>query len=363
MTTSLNTEKTIIIVGANSVHTTRFIKGVLHFYTNVVFITNNTEGLALGSTVLVHKLKFKLTSLKTRYQIAKIIKQHTNPIIHIHQANSYAFHTLKAVQLAAVACTTILTTWGSDILVLPHKNIIYKRIVQFNLSNSNIITSDSLYMSSQIMRLAHKIKQLYTINFGIEKFPAASCDLGQKQDIILSNRLHKPLYNVDKIIRAFAKLRNNPKYDKYKLVIAAIGPETENLKHLANRLNLSDWVKFVGMVSYQQLQHLYQVSKIIISIPDSDATSMSLLESMAFGCYPILSNIPANLEWIIDGINGAICQNNTQLHYNIEQALMEISDMEKYEQINQLNYNIIKQKAVFRNNIKNFMKLYKSASL
>ena len=361
MTTNLNSEKTIIIVGANSVHTLRFIKGVLHFYTNVVFITNNSEGLTLGSNVLVCRLNFKLTSLKTRYQIARIIKQYNNPIIHIHQANSYAFHTLKGVQLAATKCTTILTTWGSDILVLPHKNIIYKRIVQFNLSNCDMVTSDSLYMSAQIMRLAHKVKQLHTINFGMEKFPASSCDLTQKQDIILSNRLHKPLYNIDKIIRAFAKLRSNPKYTQYKLVIAATGTETENLKHLVNRLKLNDWVEFVGMVSYQKLQHLYQIAKIIISIPDSDATSMSLLESMAFGCYPILSNIPANLEWIIDGINGTICQNTTQLHYNIEQALTEISNIEKHEQINQLNYNIIKQKAVFRNNIKQFINLYKSA--
>jgi glycosyltransferase involved in cell wall biosynthesis len=38
----------------------------------------------------------------------------------------------------------------------------------------------------------------------------------------------------------------------------------------------------------------------------SDTTSVSLLEAMACGLFPVVSDIPANREWIEDNKNGAL---------------------------------------------------------
>jgi len=46
-----------------------------------------------------------------------------------------------------------------------------------------------------------------------------------------------------------------------------------------------------------------------VSVPESDATSISLLEAMAFGCVPVVSDLPANREWIQNGVNGIIADN------------------------------------------------------
>jgi glycosyltransferase involved in cell wall biosynthesis len=51
---------------------------------------------------------------------------------------------------------------------------------------------------------------------------------------------------------------------------------------------------------------LYSKAKIWVSIPESDATSISLLEAMACGCIPIVSDLPANREWIKSGVNGIV---------------------------------------------------------
>ena len=43
-----------------------------------------------------------------------------------------------------------------------------------------------------------------------------------------------------------------------------------------------------------------------ISASLSDGTANSLLEAMAAGLFPIVSDIPANREWIADGENGML---------------------------------------------------------
>jgi glycosyltransferase involved in cell wall biosynthesis len=45
-------------------------------------------------------------------------------------------------------------------------------------------------------------------------------------------------------------------------------------------------------------------SDIYVSTSLSDGTSVSLLEAMAAGGFPVVTDIPANREWIKDGENG-----------------------------------------------------------
>lgn len=97
---------------------------------------------------------------------------------------------------------------------------------------------------------------------------------------------------------------------------------------------------------------------LFISIPTSDATSLSLLEAMSYGVYPIVSNLPANLEWIMDKINGTINQSAESLEADLMMAIN--LTQQKREDIAKINYSIIQQKAVFNNSIQNFLNLYTS---
>ncbi len=344
----------IILVGANSVHTLRYLVGISPFVNNIVFITNNTDGLELPSNIVAHVINFSLYNLRARSQIAKIISNYEGSIIHIHQANSYAYHTLKAIK--SKNFKTILTTWGSDVLLLPKQSYIFANMVKFNLANSDIVTSGSLYMSSKILELCPSVKQLHTINFGIQNIPANVADLSVKENIIFSNRLHKPLYNIDKIILAFDKLINQ--HPDYKLVIAGSGSETSILKKLAKNLDLHEnQIIFTGMLDHEELIKWYKKAKYFVSIPISDSTSMSLQEALAYGCYPIVSNLPANLECIINNINGIINQNPNNLCSDLVQAIN--LPIENLSYSSTFNYNLIRQKSVFKDNIQKFISLYK----
>lgn len=353
--------KNIAIVGSNSIHTIRYIKSIAPYFKQIIFITNSTPTESTEDTwplnIQIYTIDFRVKHFSSHKKIAYIFLKHDINLVHIHQANSYAYHTIKATKRNGIKVKIILTTWGSDILVLPKVNMLFKLLVKYNLAHSDIITSDSLYMSSEITRLVSSVKELHTINYGIQNLPAI-CNSAQKENIIFSNRLHKTLYNIDKIILGFNQfIKQNPN-SNYKLVIAADGIETNNLKQLVEKLEISNCVTFLGMIGYNELVTWYAKAKIFISIPNTDGTSMSLLEAMSYGCYPILSNIPANLEWVIDDLNGRICQNSTQLVNDIHQAIGFTSDPNKLDDIIKFNHDLIKQKGVFRNNLNKFIELY-----
>jgi glycosyltransferase involved in cell wall biosynthesis len=52
------------------------------------------------------------------------------------------------------------------------------------------------------------------------------------------------------------------------------------------------------------MPNLLSEADIYVSTSLYDGTSVSLLEAMGSGAFPIVTNIPANREWINDGENG-----------------------------------------------------------
>jgi glycosyltransferase involved in cell wall biosynthesis len=70
--------------------------------------------------------------------------------------------------------------------------------------------------------------------------------------------------------------------------------------------SLSQCVEFVGRLSANVQAHYYAQARWFISVPVSDAVSVSVLEAMAHGCLPILSDLPANHELVEDQINGRV---------------------------------------------------------
>lgn len=290
----------LLLVSSNTVHTYKYLQLVEDYFDEVLVITNQKSTEYNYPTV---ELSFNLT-LKNVFSTVKEIRKQIGlfqpTIIHVHQANSYAFYTLLACRKAIVP--TVLTAWGSDILLLPKSNFLLKKMVQFNLRNANFLTSDSTFMAAEMKKLATLKSAILIANFGIDVTPI-TCE---KENIIYSNRLHKKLYRVDKIIEAFARFKENKERKDWSLVVAATGTETENLKDKTNKLGLTDAVEFVGWIQKEDNERWYSKAKIWVSIPESDATSISLLEAMACGCIPVVSDLPANREWIQSGVNGIV---------------------------------------------------------
>ena len=338
--------KKLMIIGSNSIHVYNYINLVKDYFDEIILITNKKREETSVKTIELD-FHLKLSSrLKTVAKIKNLIQEYAPSIIHIHQVNSYAYYSLISARKSLVP--KILTAWGSDILLSPKNSFLLKKMVQFNLRHADFLTSDSEFMAEEIRSLLPRRKlDILIANFGIEIIEK---DL-LKENIIYSNRLHKKLYQIESVINAFKLFLENSIDKSWKLVIAATGEETNNLKSMVEHLNLKGNVEFVGWVDQEKNVEYYSKARLFVSIPESDATSISLLEAMAYGCIPVLSDLPANREWIDDGKNGIIVNSPSE---NIFERALKLNMSE----VASINKRIIIEKGTKVANKKKFIQLY-----
>jgi len=62
----------------------------------------------------------------------------------------------------------------------------------------------------------------------------------------------------------------------------------------------------VGRLDADAQARHYAQARWYLSLPRSDSVSVSVLEAMAHGCVPIVSDLPANRELLMDGVNGLV---------------------------------------------------------
>jgi len=288
----------VLIVGSDSIHVQGFLKNM--------HLENAEFSFLLETPVTWFNQKEKVISLRTKnpikllkayFSIKKYIKELNPDIIHCHQINRFAF---------VIACIAkkqnrklITTAWGSDVLLVPQKNWIFKKMVQFVLKTSTIVTADATSLIQAMEKLVPSKNKYISWQYGIN-----TIEPKLKEKIIYSNRLHKSLYRIDQIILYFVDfVKINP---NWTLVVGATGSETENLKQLVKSNDIEEKVKFVGWLNEKENAEWYSKSSIYISIPESDGTSVSLMEALSANCIPVVSDLAVNHEWIVDKVNGII---------------------------------------------------------
>ena len=89
-----------------------------------------------------------------------------------------------------------------------------------------------------------------------------------------------------------------------QLLVAGSGRSQPALQKLAQDLGLAENVRFLGFLDQEALRSALASAHVYVSVPRSDATSVATLCAMAVGCFPIVSDLPTQEEWIEDGVNG-----------------------------------------------------------
>lgn len=76
----------------------------------------------------------------------------------------------------------------------------------------------------------------------------------------------------------------------------------EEVKHSIEKSNvLKEKVRLIGYVEYSEMETWYNAADYIISASHHEGGSYVLMEAMACGCVPVVSNIPASLKAIDHG--------------------------------------------------------------
>ncbi len=238
--------------------------------------------------------------------------------IHAHYLTSHGTLAWLARRVFGLRARIVGSAWGSDVLLTPERSAVQRWLLRRVLRACTLATSDSQVMAER-MRL-HGAGELMVFPFGLEALPPLP---GPKDDaLFFSNRALEPLYAPERVLQQFAQAGG----ERGRLVVANDGSQLSALQQQAQALGLAGRVSFVGRLDAAAQAGWYARARWYLSLPQSDSVAVSVLEAMAHGCVPILSDLPANRELVRDGVNGLLVPPGGLLPAQRLQALLPGAD-------------------------------------
>lgn len=289
----------LFFADASSVHTRRWVAAAVERGAEAIVITRQPAEVPGAREVIAiapgsDKLTWFKALLKVR-QVSREVGWRFKPtLVHGHYVTSYGLWAA----MSGLNVPTVLTAWGSDILVTPRQSRLMRAVVGWSLRHADLITADSMDMLDEIARY-HPSAPCHQILWGADTDKFVPGDPGEDFDVI-SLRTWEANYNIDLILEAFSRFLMLRPQSHARLHLLGGGPMQATLEARVQELRLLQQVRFHGRVGDVEMVNAIQRSKVSVSVPTSDATSVSVLESMACGLPIIASDLPANRQWIDD---------------------------------------------------------------
>jgi glycosyltransferase involved in cell wall biosynthesis len=246
----------------------------------------------------------------------------------------------------------VVTTLGSDLLVDYPSSIIHRLQIDFAVRKARLVTTDADALTDILVRAGTPPVKILKVYFGIDEDvfhpPAESPGAAPRVGIrIISTRNLYQIYGVEQLIDAFTSLRE---YAVATLVICGDGPERERLERKTEQLGLGGRVEFRGRLGSGALAGELRAADVYVSTSRSDSTSVSLLEAMACGVPPVVTDIPANREWIREGENGILVPPGDPVSLAAAIHRM-IDDRALASAARELNLRLVREKGLWKDNM------------
>lgn len=133
-------------------------------------------------------------------------------------------------------------------------------------------------------------------------------------DIVSISRLDKNK-NVELLLKAVARLKERV---NLKAIIAGDGPDLLNLKKTASELGIEKNILFPGWINETEKNNIYNSASIFVLCSRGEGFPLALLEAMACGCVPVVTDVGDISDVVNDNYNGLIVSN-----YNEAEELAE----------------------------------------
>ncbi len=302
--------KILLLSDGKSIHTKRWIDSLLqHNYNVYLFSLNevlniNNKNLSVYEGITNFG---KLDYILSIPMLNKIAKEIEPDIIHAHYLTGYGIMAGRI----KINRPLILSPWGSDVFVTLRGNSLYSKLLRYlvrpALEKAIFITTETKTMAD-ILRDEFDVKEdkLRVIPWGIdlnifkiyskEEVNLLKKRLGFSEEsfIITSVRNIKEFYRVHEIVKAIPQvIRLYKDLDIGFVFLSGYFDFSylESIKKMLKNLGINQKVIIVEkFLTPQETADFLNISNIIISIPISDSLPISVIEGIACGCIPVVSN-------------------------------------------------------------------------
>lgn len=199
-----------------------------------------------------------------------------------------------------------LMSWGSDVLWDVDRDPRARERAVRALSRADLLQVDCDAVKAKINALApNSTARFVQFPWGVEldRFvPRPSDDLARKEFVLISTRAWDDIYGIDTLLEGFRRAVED--VPGLRLVLLGGGPRADAVEAFIEKSNLSSVVDRPGRVKEYDLVGCFQSADAYLSASRSDGSSISLLQAMACGLPAVVSDLPANREWVTPGENG-----------------------------------------------------------
>lgn len=338
--------KLCLLANAASIHTRRW---ATYFSQNGhdVTVLSLSEGEIAGVTVrqvgpeprTFGRLGYLLSVLPVR----RAIRELKPDLVNAHYAGGYGL-----VGALSGYHPLVVSTWGSDVLMVPREKPLMKIIIRACLHRADLVTSVAAHMSASIRAMGFT-GELFTVPFGADTsvFHPRNDDVREAESspLIVSTRHLEPIYNVSLLVEAMPEIV--AAVPSAMAVIVGDGTLRERLERRTRELGVERNVSFTGRLTEAGIAQYLSKATIFVSTSLSDGNNISLNEAMACGAFPVVTDIPANREWIENGRNGYLVSIQDP-HDLAARILAGIQVPELRRSAAGLNWELIQQKGSWK---------------
>ncbi len=329
----------------------------------MTFSPEPIEGVEIHSLEYFGRAAYIIRALKIR----RIVKKVEPDILHAHYVSHYGvygaltgFHPF------------IISVWGSDILRDPKDSMIRRYFISYALKRADIITTTAEFTGgylvgtfdisrSKIVRIPWGVDlEVFTRGYinRIKEF-RARLGISNNAPVILSNRHMDPKYEIESIINAIPHVLKSYPNAIFIFIRGAGSSKFENeMKKKVKRMGIHPNVIFIQrFVTPREMAIYLNMADIFLSIPKTDQFGSSVIEGMACGSIPIVSDIEVYKQYLKDGVNAFFVDPDSPKEI-AERIIYCIEHPEIKDEFYSINRRIVEEKEDWNKCAKKMEELY-----
>ncbi len=300
---------------------------------------------------------FKWSNLaKLVRDFRRLVKEIQPDLIHAGPIQTCAFIAILS------GFRPILTmSWGFDLMDDVHKNKWWEWVTGYTLKRSTFFISDANVTRDMAVKYGMNPEKTIVFPWGVDldHFRMKNAEVGTEQEgfVLFCNRSWETRYGVDVLARAFVKVAQER--EDVRLILLGGGSQGAGIRRILQSGGVEEYVTFGGQISQTDLPRWYHMADLYISPSHVDGSSVSLMEALACGLPCLVSDIPANKEWVFENENGWLFRDG-DANDLAEKILAAISQREKLPEIGRSSRRSAEMRADWKKNAEALMNVYRS---
>ena len=292
---------------------------------------------------------------KLTFDFRRLVQEIKPNLIHAGPIQTCAFIAVLS------GFRPILTmSWGFDLMDDVHKNKWWEWVTRYTLKRSTFFTSDANVTRDKAITYGMNSEKTVVFPWGVdlEHFRMRNAEGRSKEGFMLfCNRSWETRYGVDVLARAFVMAAQQR--EDVGLILLNGGSQGAHIRQILQSGGVLDRVTFGGQISQTDLPNWYHMADVYISPSHVDGSSVSLMEALACGLPCLVSDIPANKEWVVENENGWLFRDGDADHL-AEKILAAISQRENLPEVGRASRRSAEMRADWKKNAEVLMNVYRS---